>query len=163
MCVLFFDGVGSGGICRIPREARPGCNYVGPGGLMDVTSRKFVSIAAKYTDATSLLRTRKAPADSSECRRFWSSPPTGTRCLRRRRRISPGADLQKDVNEFIWGFEDRDAHAGPGVPFRGQGQPSEHVEAVHKDAMEKNGAQLWTGPAAGGNDHLLAMKVISRE
>ena len=27
-------------------------NYVAPGGLMDVTSRKFISIAAKYTDAT---------------------------------------------------------------------------------------------------------------
>ena len=27
-------------------------NYVGPGGLMDVTSRKFVSIAKKFTDAT---------------------------------------------------------------------------------------------------------------
>ena len=27
-------------------------NYVAPGGLMDVTSRKFISVAAKYTDAT---------------------------------------------------------------------------------------------------------------
>ena len=27
-------------------------NYVAPGGLMDGTSRKFISVAAKYTDAT---------------------------------------------------------------------------------------------------------------
>ncbi|MDD3917424.1 MAG: tripartite tricarboxylate transporter substrate-binding protein, partial [Synergistaceae bacterium] len=63
-------------------------------------------------------------------------------------------------NEFIWGFEwIAMLMQDPECLIAAKDNPLNTWEAVHKDAMEKNGAQLWTGPAAGGNDHLLAMKV----
>lgn len=136
-------------------------NYVGPGGLMDVTSRKFVSIAAKYTDATFVVENKEGAGGLVGMQAVLEQPADGyTVFAATTSNIAKVLTSKKDIDEFIWGFEwiallMRD----PECLIAAKDSPLNTWEAVHKDALEKNGAQLWTGPAAGGNDHLMAMKV----
>lgn len=136
-------------------------NYVGPGGLMDVTSRKFVSIAAKYTDATFVVENKEGAGGLVGMQAVLEQPADGyTVFAATTSNIAKVLTSKKDVDEFIWGFEwiallMRD----PECLIAAKDSPLNTWEAVHKDAVGKNGAQLWTGPAAGGNDHLMAMKV----
>jgi tripartite-type tricarboxylate transporter receptor subunit TctC len=136
-------------------------NYVGPGGLMDVTSRKFVSIAAKYTDATFVVENREGAGGLVGMQAVLEQPADGyTVFAATTSNIAKVLTSKKNVDEFIWGFEwiamlMRD----PECLIAAKDGPFNTWEAVHKDALEKKGNQLWTGPAAGGNDHLMAMKV----
>ncbi len=136
-------------------------NYVGPGGLMDVTSRKFVSIAAKYTDATFVVENKEGAGGLVGMQAVLEQPADGyTVFAATTSNIAKVLTSKKDIDEFIWGFEwiallMRD----PECLIAAKDSPLNTWEAVRKDALEKNGAQLWTGPAAGGNDHLMAMKV----
>ncbi len=136
-------------------------NYVGPGGLMDVTSRKFVSIAAKYTDATFVVENKEGAGGLVGMQAVLEQPADGyTVFAATTSNIAKVLTSKKDVDEFIWGFEwiallMRD----PECLIAAKDSALNTWEAVRKDALEKNGAQLWTGPAAGGNDHLMAMKV----
>jgi len=136
-------------------------NYVGPGGLMDVTSRKFVSIAAKYTDATFVVENKEGAGGLVGMQAVLEQPADGyTVFAATTSNIAKVLTSKKDVDEFIWGFEwitllMRD----PECLIAAKASALNTWEAVRKDALEKNGAQLWTGPAAGGNDHLMAMKV----
>lgn len=136
-------------------------NYVGPGGLMDVTSRKFVSIAAKYTDATFVVENKEGAGGLVGMQAVLEQPADGyTVFAATTSNIAKVLTSKKDIDEFIWGFEwiallMRD----PECLIAAKDSALNTWEAVRKDALEKNGAQLWTGPAAGGNDHLMAMKV----
>jgi len=136
-------------------------NYVGPGGLMDVTSRKFVLIAAKYTDATFVVENKEGAGGLVGMQAVLEQPADGyTVFAATTSNIAKVLTSKKDVDEFIWGFEwiallMRD----PECLIAAKDSALNTWEAVRKDALEKNGAQLWTGPAAGGNDHLMAMKV----
>ena len=128
---------------------------------MDVTSRKFVSIAAKYTDATFVVENKEGAGGLVGMQAVLEQPADGyTVFAATTSNIAKVLTSKKDVDEFIWGFEwiamlMRD----PECLIAAKDSPLNTWEAVRKDAMEKNGAQLWTGPAAGGNDHLMAMKV----
>ena len=136
-------------------------NYVGPGGLMDVTSRKFVSIAAKYTDATFVVENKEGAGGLIGMQAVLEQPADGyTVFAATTSNIAKVLTSKKDVDEFVWGFEwiamlMRD----PECLIAAKDSPLNTWEAVHKEAIEKDGGQLWTGPAAGGNDHLMAMKV----
>ncbi len=67
---------------------------------------------------------------------------------------------KKNVDEFIWGFEwIAMLMKDPECLIAAKDSPLNAWEAVFKDAQEKKGSQIWVGPAAGGNDHLMAMKV----
>jgi tripartite-type tricarboxylate transporter receptor subunit TctC len=65
----------------------------------------------------------------------------------------------KDIDQYVWGFEYIAMLMRDPECLIGSTKNAVHTwEEVVKDAKEKNGAQIWTGPAAGGNDHLMAMK-----
>lgn len=161
VCLVFLMALAPAAFAAYPEKPVRVVNYVGPGGLMDVTSRKFVSIAAKYTDATFVVENKEGAGGLVGMQAVLEQPADGyTLFAATTSNIAKVLTSKKDVDEFIWGFEwiamlMRD----PECLIAAKDSPLNTWEAVRKDAMEKNGAQLWTGPAAGGNDHLMAMKV----
>jgi len=136
-------------------------NYVAPGGLMDVTSRKFVSIARKFTDATFVVENREGAGGLVGMQAVLEQPADGyTIFAATTSNIAKVLTSKKDVDQFIWGFEwIAMLMKDPECLIAAKDSPLNTWEAVFRDAKEKNGNQIWTGPAAGGNDHLMAMKV----
>ncbi len=139
-------------------------NYVGPGGLMDVTSRKFVAVAKKFTDATFVVENKEGAGGLVGMQAVLEQPADGyTVFAATTSNIAKVLTSKKNVDEYIWGFEwIAMLMKDPECLIAASAAAVNSWETVLKDAKEKNGAQLWTGPAAGGNDHLLAMKVWDR-
>ena len=161
LCIVFLMALAPAAFAAYPEKPVRVVNYVGPGGLMDVTSRKFVSIAAKYTDATFVVENKQGAGGLVGMQAVLEQPADGyTVFAATTSNIAKVLTSKKDVDEFIWGFDwIAMLMLDPECLIAAKDSPLNTWEAVHKDALEKNGAQLWTGPAAGGNDHLLAMKV----
>lgn len=162
-CALALSSVilASAAFAAYPEKPIHIVNYVAPGGLMDVTSRKFVSIAAKYTNATFVVENvagagglvglghvLKQPADGYTV----FAPTTAV--------VNKVLSAKKSEKDMIWGMEYvamlmRDPECIIGAA-EGDFNTFDKVVA---DAKSKKGAQLWSGPAPGGNDHILATKV----
>lgn len=136
-------------------------NYVGPGGLMDVTSRKFVAVAKKFTDATFVVENKEGAGGLVGMQAVLEQPADGyTIFAATTSNIAKVLTSKKNVDEYVWGFEwIAMLMKDPECLIAASAAAVNSWETLLKDAKEKNGAQLWTGPAAGGNDHLLAMKV----
>ena len=136
-------------------------NYVGPGGLMDVTSRKFTAVAKKFTDATFVVENKEGAGGLVGMQAVLEQPADGyTIFAATTSNIAKVLTSKKNVDEYVWGFEwIAMLMKDPECLIAASAAAVNSWETLLKDAKEKNGAQLWTGPAAGGNDHLLAMKV----
>lgn len=136
-------------------------NYVAAGGLMDVTSRKFISIAQKYTDATFVVDNKEGAGGLVGIEAVLEQPADGyTVFAPTTSVVVKVVSSKKDVNQYVWGFEwvamlMRDPECIIGAAESDLNEFNKVVD----DAKAKKGAQLWGGPAAGGNDHLMAMKV----
>ena len=135
-------------------------NYVAPGGLMDVTSRKFIAVAQKYTDAVFVVENREGAGGLIGMQAVLEQPADGyTVFAPTTSVVMKVLTSNKDIDEYIWGFDWIAMLMRDPECLIGSTRNTIHTwEAVVKDAQEKNGAQIWTGPAAGGNDHLMAMK-----
>lgn len=136
-------------------------NYVAPGGLMDVTSRKFISVAAKYTDATFVVENVTGAGGLVGLGHVLQQPADGyTVFAPTTAVVNKVLSSKKNEDEMIWSMEwvamlMRDPECVIGAA---EGD-LDTFEKVVADARAKNGAQLWSGPAPGGNDHVLATKV----
>ena len=136
-------------------------NYVAPGGVMDVTTRKFVDVAAKYTKAVFVVENRTGaggligmdyvlgqPADG-----YTIFAPTMSVVIQV---VSTGVNVDK----YIWGFEWASMlMRDPECIISNIKLPINTWPDIVKDAKAKGGRQIWVGPSTGGNDHLMAMKV----
>lgn len=135
-------------------------NYVGPGGLMDVTSRKFVAVAKKYTDAVFVVENKEGAGGLIGMQAVLEQPADGyTVFAPTTSVVMKVLTSNKNIDEYVWGFEWIAMLMRDPECLIGSTKNAVHFWAdIVKDAKEKNGAQVWTGPAAGGNDHLMAMK-----
>lgn len=136
-------------------------NYVGPGGLMDVTTRKFVEVAARYTNATFVIENRtgaggiigqdyvlEQPADGYTIFAATSNNPITV--------ISGGHDQDR----YLWGFEwFANLMVDPESVITARDASITTFQQVVDDARAKSGSQIWVGPSAGGNDHIVAMRI----
>ena len=164
LCALAVGSVAaaSAAFAAYPEKPIHIVNYVAPGGLMDVTSRKFVSIAQKYVpDVTFVVENVTGAGGLVGLGQVLQQPADGyTVFAPTTAVVDKVLSSKKDENEMIWGMEwvpmlMRDPECVIG-PAEGELNSFEKVVA---DAKEKNGAQLCSGPAPGGNDHLLAVKI----
>ena len=137
-------------------------NYVAPGGLMDLTSRKFISVAAKYTDATFVVENVTGAGGLVGLGHVLQQPADGyTVFAPTTAVVNKVLSSKKNEDEMIWSMEwvamlMRDPECVIGAA---EGD-LDTFEKVVADARAKNGAQLWSGPAPGGNDHVLATKWV---
>lgn len=136
--------------------------YTGPGGLIDVTARRFAAAAARYTDATfvvenkpgagglvALAETLRAPADG-----YTLFAGTGSTIAKL---VETGRT--ETLGELDWVAQ---LMADPECLIVRRSGPVPSWEELVADARTRPGQQLWVGPAAGGLDHVMAMKVWER-
>ncbi len=136
-------------------------NYVAPGGLMDVTSRKFIAVAKKYTDATFVVENVTGAGGLVGLGHVLQQPADGyTVFAATTAVVNKVISAKKSEDDLIWSMEwvgmlMRD----PECLIAAADGPFNTFDKIAADAKAKNGAQLWSGPAPGGNDHILALKV----
>ncbi|MDP8211025.1 MAG: tripartite tricarboxylate transporter substrate-binding protein [Candidatus Stygibacter australis] len=133
--------------------------YTGPGGLIDVTARKFVDIANKYSDATFVVENKPGSGGIVALKNMLQKPADGYTLL-----ASTKSNISKIVATGAETFiEDIDwaamMMADPEciITYRQSGINT--WDDLVADAKEKNGKQIWLGPANGGLDHVTALKV----
>lgn len=136
-------------------------NYVAPGGLMDVTSRKFVSIAKKYTKATFVVENTTGAGGLVAIGAVLEQPADGyTVFAATTSVVDKVVSAKKNINEMVWGFDwvamlMRD----PECIITAADGPCKSFKELVAEARKDDGRQIWGGPAAGGNDHIFAQKV----
>ena len=136
-------------------------NYVAPGGVMDVTTRKFVDVAAKYTKAVFVVENRTGAGGLIGMDYVLSQPADGyTVFAPTTSVVIQVVSTGSNVDKYIWGFEWASMlMRDPECIISNVKLPINTWLDIVKDAKAKGGRQIWVGPSTGGNDHLMAMKV----
>jgi tripartite-type tricarboxylate transporter receptor subunit TctC len=132
--------------------------YTKPGGAIDVFARKFTAIAAKYTDATFVVFNKAGAGGIVAIKYILSEKADGYKFAAVTRSnigkiVSTGGKI--DVNDINWMSL---MVVDPEAIITNRTQPVNTWPQIVADAKKKAGKQLWVGPAAGGNDHIMAMK-----
>ncbi len=132
--------------------------YTKPGGAIDVFARKFTAIAAKYTDATFVVVNKSGAGGIVAIKYILSQKPDGYKFAAVTKSnigkiVSTGGKI--NVDDINWmGMMMTD----PEAVITNVNQDVVTWEQLVADAKAKDGKQIWVGPAAGGNDHIMALK-----
>jgi len=132
--------------------------YTKPGGAIDVFARKFSGIAAKFTDATFVVVNKSGAGGIVAIKYILAGKSDGYQFAAvTRSNIGKIVSTGNKIN-----VEDLDWMAmmvsDPEAIITNRTQAINSWEQIVADAKEKDGSQIWVGPAAGGNDHIMAMK-----
>jgi tripartite-type tricarboxylate transporter receptor subunit TctC len=132
--------------------------YTKPGGAGDVFARKFTTIADKYTDATFAVINKPGAGGVIAIKHILKSRADGYQLAFVTRSnigkiVSTGGTI--NVDDLTWLAM---MVSDPEAIITLRNSPINTWEQVVADAKAQNGKQLWVGPAAGGNDHIMAMK-----
>lgn len=137
--------------------------HTSPGGAIDVFARKFLEVAAKHTDATFVVVNQPGAGGLVQMRELLSARPDGytigpTTKSHIGRIVSSRAEGSGAVDpfDFTWLAMMVD---DPECLIVNRNTSIRTWEQIKADALAKGGSQIWVGPAAGGNDHIYAMKV----
>lgn len=133
--------------------------YTKPGGLIDITSRKFTEIAGKYTDATFVVENKVGAGGIVAMQAVLAGKADGYTLFAATKSnvakvVSTAAEI--DLMAFNWLAM---LMADPECIITNGKMAINTWEQVVADAKAKNGNQIWLGPAAGGLDHVTAMKI----
>ncbi len=134
-------------------------NYVKAGGGMDIATRKFVEIAAKYTDATFVVDNTPGAGGMTAMEYVLSQPADGFTIFAGT--VSNVAYLvanEEDLEKYIWGFQwIDDIMADPYSVMVPAGSDIRTLE----DLLAKCRAEgtVWCGPSTGGAKHLAALQL----
>jgi len=133
--------------------------YTGPGGLIDVTARKFVDIANKYSDATFVVENKPGSGGIVALKNMLQKPADGYILLASTKSniskiVATGADTF--IEDIDWAAM---MMADPECIITYRQSEINTWEDLVADAKAKNGKQIWLGPANGGLDHVTALKV----
>ena len=136
--------------------------YTGPGGLLDMTARKFADVAKKYTDATFVIENKPGAGGIVAIERVLQMPADGyTLCACTKSNIAKvvSVDSLYYLDALHWvGLLIKD----PECVITRRGGPLDSWEALLADARQRSGNQKWLGPAMGGQDHVFAKKTWER-
>jgi tripartite-type tricarboxylate transporter receptor subunit TctC len=133
--------------------------YTAPGGLIDITARKFTEIATRYTDAVFVVENKPGAGGIVAMQKVLQMPADGYTLLACTK--SNIAKLVSTGNEdyipkFHWLAM---LMADPECVITRQSNPVNTWGQVVADARERPGQQIWVGPAVGGLDHVTALKL----
>jgi putative tricarboxylic transport membrane protein len=133
--------------------------YTKPGGALDVFARKFTTIAEKYTDATLVVVNKDGAGGMVALKYILAEDADGYQfAAATKSLIGKVVSTGNKIN-----LEDLDWMAmvvsDPEAIITNRAAAINTWDQVIADAKEKDGSQLWVGPAAGGNDHIMAMKL----
>lgn len=133
--------------------------YTGPGGLIDISARKFAGVAAKYVDVNFVVENKPGAGGIVALKKVIQSPADGYNLY---------ACTKSNIAKFVQvgGSDYLDAlswtamlMADPECVITNGTQDLHTWPDIVADAIEKPGQQNWVGPAAGGLDHVTALKI----
>ncbi|MEA2104404.1 MAG: tripartite tricarboxylate transporter substrate-binding protein [Candidatus Cloacimonadota bacterium] len=133
--------------------------YTSPGGLIDVTTRKFTEIASKYSDATFVVENKPGAGGIVALQKVLSQPANGYTLF---------ACTKSNISKFVSTGGTSYIHAldwlamlmaDPECVITNRKMEISDWTDIVKDAQKKNGEQIWVGPATGGLDHVTAIKI----
>lgn len=132
--------------------------YTKPGGAIDVFARKFANIAAKYTDATFVVINKSGAGGIVAIKYILAEKADGYKFAAVTKSnigkiVSGGNTI--NVDDLFWMAM---MVSDPEAIITNRTLPINTWEQLVADAKEKDGRQIWVGPAAGGNDHIMAMR-----
>lgn len=132
--------------------------YTAPGGLADIAARKLIDVAANHTDATFVALNNVGAGGLVALKAILDGTPDGYTIL-----LVTQSNIEKMVTskgsvkpeDFLWlGLLVSDSEC----IITSKLQAINTWEDLVADAKAKDGKQVWVGPAAGGRDHVMAMK-----
>ncbi|RKX81484.1 MAG: tripartite tricarboxylate transporter substrate binding protein [Spirochaetes bacterium] len=133
--------------------------YTKPGGLIDVTSRKVTDIASKYTKATFVVINKPGAGGIVAMKYVLATPADGyTLMAVTKSNVAKVVSTGADVNLMDLNWMDM-LMADPECVITNKKLSINTWDQLIADAKAKNGNQLWVGPAAGGLDNVVAMKI----
>lgn len=132
-------------------------NYVKAGGGMDIATRKFAEIAAKYTDATFVVDNTPGAGGMTAMEYVLSQPADGYTIFAGT--VSNVAYLvanEEDLEKYIWGFEwIDDIMADPYSIMVPKNSDINTLEDLLKTCENQT---TWCGPSTGGAKHLAGLQ-----
>lgn len=133
--------------------------YTGPGGLIDISARKFASIATKYVDVNFVVENKPGAGGIVALKKVIQAPADGYNLY---------ACTKSNIAKFVQvgGQEYLDAlhwtamlMADPECVITNRKLEIYKWPDIVEDALSNPGEQTWVGPAAGGLDHVTALKI----
>jgi putative tricarboxylic transport membrane protein len=133
--------------------------YTGPGGLIDISARKFAGIAAKYVDVNFVVENKPGAGGIVALKKVIQAPADGYNLY---------ACTKSNIAKFIQvgGKDYLDAlswtamlMADPECVITNGTQDLYEWQEIVENAVKHPGQQNWVGPAAGGLDHVTALKI----
>ncbi|MDI7258583.1 MAG: tripartite tricarboxylate transporter substrate binding protein [Thermodesulfobacteriota bacterium] len=132
--------------------------YLKPGGAGDIFTRRFVKIAEKYTDAKFVVLNKPGAGGLTAMHHIVSGKPDGYNLAFMTKSVIAkfvGPDVKIKIDDFEWLAM---LVSDPESLIVNVKSPIRTLDQIIADAKAKKGAQLWVGPATGGNDHIMARK-----
>ncbi len=133
--------------------------YTGPGGLIDITARKFASIADKYVDATFVVENIPGAGGIVALKKVLHAPEDGYNlyaCTKSNIAKFIAVGGREYVNALHWTAM---LMADPECVITNKQNYIYEWSDIVENASKNSGDQIWVGPAAGGVDHVTAMKI----
>ena len=132
-------------------------NYVKAGGGMDIATRKFAELAAKYTDAT-IIVDNKTGAGGLVCADYILQQPADGYLVFATTvsYVDTVLSQEEDVQNYIWGFEWIDDIMADPYCIIVKKDSDWTLESLIENAKAED--QIWAGPAAGGSKHIAAIQ-----
>lgn len=132
-------------------------NYVKAGGGMDVTTRKFQEIAAKYTDVTIIVDNKPGAGGLIAADYILDQDADGYLIFGTTvSYVDSVISAEEDVDNYIWGFEWIANIVGD--PYCIMVEKSNPITLEELVADAKVNKQNWMGPSTGGAKHLVALQ-----
>jgi tripartite-type tricarboxylate transporter receptor subunit TctC len=131
-------------------------NYVKAGGGMDIATRKFVEIAAKYTDATFVVDNTPGAGGMTAMEYVLNQPADGYTVFAGT--VSNIAYLvanQEDLDQYVWGFDWIDDIMAD--PYSIMVPTSSSINTLDDLLNACKSDTVWCGPSTGGAKHLAAL------
>jgi tripartite-type tricarboxylate transporter receptor subunit TctC len=146
------------GATPFPRKPIKVIVYTGPGGLLDMTARKFADVAKAYTDATFVVENKPGAGGIVAIEKVLQMPADGYTlyaCTKSNIAKVVSANRSAYLDELHWvGLLIKD----PECIITRRGGAMMDWQSLLSDARQRTRPQIWLGPATGGQDHVFAMK-----
>ena len=128
---------------------------------MDITTRRFTEIAAKYTKAVFVVENRTGAGGLVGMEYVLGQPADGyTIFAPTMSVVIQVVSTKSSADKYIRGFEWVSVlMKDPECVISNSKLKINTWADIAADAKAKGGKQIWVGPSTGGNDHLMAMKV----
>lgn len=166
LVTILAAGVGTafmtkGAVAEFPEKPVTILAYMKPGGAADVDSRKMAAIAERLTGKRFVVKNKTGAGGIVAMKHVLEQPADGYLLMATTKSqvykiVTSKSDV--DVTNFEWLIMNQ---SDPEAIITNRELPVNTWEQIVADAKARGAAdkkQIWVGPAAGGLDHVMAMK-----